>query len=131
MMKLGEQFQAGDWKQEKHLPVIECADSVKAGEKLAVTVSVGKQIAHPNTTEHHIRWIQLFFHPQGDKFSYQVGSWEFSAHGESSQGPNQGPAYSEPAVTATLTLKKPGTLHALSLCNIHGLWESAKDVQAG
>ncbi len=130
-MKLGEQFQAGDWKQEKHLPVIECADSVKAGEKLAVTVSVGKQIAHPNTTEHHIRWIQLFFHPQGDKFSYQVGNWEFSAHGESSQGPNQGPAYSEPAVTAALTLKKPGTLHALSLCNIHGLWESAKEVQAG
>jgi superoxide reductase len=131
MMKLGEQFQTGDWKQEKHLPVIECADTVKAGEKLTVTVSVGKQIAHPNTTEHHIRWIQLFFHPQGDKFSYQVGSWEFSAHGESSQGANQGPAFSEPVVTAVLTLKKPGTLHALSLCNIHGLWESAKEVQAG
>jgi superoxide reductase len=131
MMKLGEQFQAGDWKQEKHLPVIECADTLKGGEKLAVTVSVGKQIAHPNTTEHHIRWIQLFFHPQGDKFSYQVGSWEFNAHGESSLGANQGPAYSEPVVTAMLTLKKPGTLHALSLCNIHGLWESAKEVQAG
>lgn len=113
------------------MPVIECAEAVKAGEKLAVTVSVGKQIAHPNTTEHHIRWIQLFFHPEGDKFSYQVGNWEFSAHGESSQGANQGPVYTEPSVTAVLALKKPGTLHALSFCNIHGLWESAKDVKAG
>lgn len=125
-MKLGEQIQAGDWKQEKHLPVIECADSLKAGEKLALTVSVGKQIAHPNTTEHHIRWIQLFFRPDGDKFSYQVGSWEFTAHGESAQGANQGPVYSEPLVSASVTLKKGGVLTALSFCNIHGLWESSK-----
>ncbi len=130
-MKLGEKLQSGDWKQEKHLPVIECADSVKAGEKLAVTVSVGKQIAHPNTTEHHIRWIQLFFQPEGDKFTYQLGQWDFNAHGESAAGPNQGPAYSEPAVTASLTLKKGGTLLALGFCNIHGLWESAKEVRVG
>ena len=127
-MKLGENVQAGDWKQEKHLPAIECADSVKLGQKLAVTVSVGKQIAHPNTTEHHIRWIQLFFQPDGDKFSYQLGSWEFTAHGESALGANQGPAYSEPLVTASVTLKKGGVLTALSFCNIHGLWESSKAV---
>ncbi len=130
-MTLGERIQSGDWKQEKHLPVIECADSVKAGEKLAVSVSVGKQIAHPNTTEHHIRWIQLFFQPEGDKFTYQLGQWDFNAHGESAAGPNQGPAYSEPAVTASLTLKKSGTLLALGFCNIHGLWESAKEIKVG
>jgi superoxide reductase len=127
-MKLGENVQAGDWKQEKHLPAIECPASVKAGEKLAVTVSVGKQIAHPNTTEHHIRWIQLFFQPEGDKFTCQLGSWEFSAHGESAQGANQGPAYSEPSVSTSVSLKKSGTLLALSFCNIHGLWESAQKV---
>jgi superoxide reductase len=127
-MKLGENVQAGDWKQEKHLPAIECSGSVKAGEKLAVTVSVGKQIAHPNTTEHHIRWIQLFFQPDGDKFTCQLGSWEFSAHGESAQGANQGPAYSEPSVSTSVSLKKSGTLLALSFCNIHGLWESAQKV---
>jgi len=127
-MKLGEQVQAGDWKQEKHVPAIDCADSVKAGEKLQLTVSVGREIAHPNTTEHHIRWIQLFFKPEGDKFSYQVGHWEFSAHGESAQGANQGAVYSEPVVTASLTLKKGGELYALALCNIHGLWESSKAI---
>ncbi len=130
-MKLGENVQAGDWKLEKHLPAIECADSLKPGEKLAVTVSVGKQIAHPNTTEHHIRWIQLFFQPEGDKFTCQLGQWEFCAHGESAQGANQGPAYSEPAVSATVSLKKSGTLLALAHCNIHGLWESARKVTVG
>lgn len=127
-MKLGEQVQAGDWKQEKHVPAIDCADSVKAGEKFQLTVSVGREIAHPNTTEHHIRWIQLYFKPEGDKFSYQVGHWEFTAHGESAQGANQGPACSEPVVTTSLTLKKGGELTALALCNIHGLWESSKAV---
>ena len=24
-------------------------------------------MAHPNTTEHHIRWITVFFAPTGDK----------------------------------------------------------------
>ena len=33
-----------------------------------VTVSVGKEIPHPNTTEHHIRWIKLFFKGEGENF---------------------------------------------------------------
>jgi len=127
-MKLGENIQAGDWKQEKHLPVIECQAAVKQDQKLAITVSVGKQIAHPNTTEHHIRWIQLFFQPEGDKLTCQLGHWEINAHGESVQGANQGPAYAEPAVSTSVVLKKSGTLLALSYCNIHGLWESSQKV---
>ena len=121
-------MQAGDWKQGRPLPVIEGAESLALGQKLAVTVSGGKQIAHPNTTEHHIRWIQLFFQPEGDKFTYQLGNWEFNAHGESALGANQGPAYSEPGVSTSVSLKKSGTLLALSYCNIHGLWESSQKV---
>ncbi|MDD3718958.1 MAG: class II SORL domain-containing protein [Actinomycetota bacterium] len=127
-MKLGDQVQSADWKTEKHVPVIECADEVKAGEVFEVKVGLGKEVAHPNTTEHHIRWIQLFFHPEGDKFSYQVGNYEFTAHGESVDGANEGPAYTHHSVTAHLIVKKPGTLYALALCNIHGLWESSKDI---
>ncbi|MCX7844887.1 MAG: class II SORL domain-containing protein, partial [Candidatus Bipolaricaulota bacterium] len=26
---------------------------------------------------------------------------------------------------------KPGTLHALAYCNIHGLWESQKRIELG
>jgi superoxide reductase len=64
MLKLGERIKEGDWKAEKHVPVIECPDQVKANELFEVKVSLGKEIAHPNTTEHHIRWISLYFHPQ-------------------------------------------------------------------
>ena len=129
MSKVGELFQSADWNKEKHVPVIECADQVKVDEVVVVKISLGKEIAHPNTTEHHIRWIQLFFQPDGEKLSYQVGSFEFTAHGESALGANQGPIYTHHAVTAELKLKKSGTLVATSFCNIHGLWESSKPIK--
>ncbi|MBU0702651.1 MAG: class II SORL domain-containing protein, partial [Chloroflexi bacterium] len=104
-------------------PVIEYLDAVKAGEAFEVKVSVGKEIAHPNTAEHHIRWISLYFQPEGDKFTYEVAHFEFNAHGE-------GTAFTSPMATASLKVDKPGTLHALSLCNLHGLWESSKEIGA-
>jgi desulfoferrodoxin (superoxide reductase-like protein) len=55
--KVGELFQSADWKAEKHVPVIECGDEVKADELFEVKVTLGKEVIHPNTTEHHIRWI--------------------------------------------------------------------------
>jgi superoxide reductase len=128
-MKLSDQVQTADWKTEKHVPVIECPDEVKADEVFEIKVGLGKEVAHPNTTEHHIRWIQLFFHPEGDKFSYQIGVFEFCAHGESVEGANEGPAYTHHAVNTYLKVKKPGTVYALALCNIHGLWESSKDIK--
>jgi superoxide reductase len=121
-------IQSDDWKKEKHIPVIECADSIASGDRMEVKVSVGKEIPHPNTTEHHIRWIQLFFKPHDEKFAYQLASWEFTAHGESVAGANQGCAYTEPFVVGAMTIKKSGTLHALSLCNIHGLWGDHKEL---
>jgi len=128
MTELSERIQKADWKKEKHVPVIECLDQVKAGEVFEVKVSLGKEVAHPNTTEHHISWITLYFHPEGGKFSHQVGHFEFSAHGESTGGPNTGPVYTHHGVAAFLKISKPGTLHALALCNIHGLWESSKEI---
>lgn len=126
--KLSEHIQEADWKVEKHVPVIECPDKVKADEVFSVKVSLGKQVGHPNTTEHHIRWISLFFHPEGEKFTYHVGTYEFNAHGESAKGPNQGPVYTHHEATATLKVNKPGALHALALCNIHGLWQSSEEL---
>ena len=128
MSTVGELFQTADWKTEKHVPVIECPAEVAVDELFHVTVSLGKEIAHPNTTEHHIRWIQLYFKPDGDKFCYQVGNYEFTAHGESVEGPNTGPVYTNHAVATSLKIKKSGQLLATSLCNIHGLWESSKKI---
>ncbi len=126
MTQISEVYQTADWKSEKHVPVIECPDSVAADEVFDVKVSLGKEVAHPNTTEHHIRWIQLYFKPEGDKFAYQVGNFEFCAHGESAAGADQGPVYTNHAATASLKVKKAGTLLATAFCNIHGLWENAK-----
>jgi len=129
MAKVGELYQSADWKSEKHVPVIECPDGVKAGEIFEVKVTLGKEVAHPNTTEHHIRWIQVYFKAEGEKFSYQVGNFEFTAHGEAADGPNKGPVYTNHSVTATMKITKPGVLYATSLCNIHGLWENSKPVK--
>lgn len=128
-MKVGELYQTADWQTEKHVPVIDCPDEVKPDEMFEVKVTLGKEVAHPNTTEHHIRWIQVFFKPEGDKFSYQVASCEFTAHGESTEGPDKGPVYTHHGATIAMKTNKPGTLFATSLCNIHGLWENSKAIK--
>lgn len=122
-------IQKADWKIEKHVPVIECPDAVKANEIFKVTVGLGKEIAHPNTTEHHISWISLFFLPEGEKFPFQIGYYEFNAHGSSVKGPNTSSIYTHHEVTTAFKTGKPGTLLALAFCNIHGLWQSAKEIK--
>ena len=129
MKKIGDFIQEADWKAEKHAPLLECADTVKANELFEVKISIGKEIAHPNTTEHHISWISLFFHVDGEKFPYQIGRYEFSAHGASVQGPNTSSIWTHHAVTAWMKTSKPGTLIAVSMCNIHGLWQSSKEIK--
>jgi len=129
MAELGARVQKADWRKEKHVPVIECPDQVKAGEFFEVKVTLGAAIAHPNTTEHHIRWISLYFHPEGEKFTYDVGYFEFNAHGEAVAGPNQGPVYTHHEASTSMKITKRGTLHALAYCNIHGLWENSKEIE--
>ncbi len=128
MGKLNELFQEADWKAEKHVPVIETPAKVKKQETVSVTVSVGKSIPHPNTTEHHIRWIEVYFHPNGEKFPYQIGRFEFNAHGESAQGPNMSTVYAQPAVVCSFKTEKSGTILASSYCNIHGLWQNSQEL---
>ena len=125
-MTIGKHYQSDDWKKEKHVPVIEAPDSVAKDEFFDVTVTLGKEVAHPNTTEHHIRWIRLYFMPEGAKFVVEVGSFEFNAHGEAVSGPNEGPVYTNHSVTCSMKTTQPGKLIATSYCNIHGLWESSK-----
>ncbi|OFW60504.1 MAG: Neelaredoxin [Candidatus Solincola sediminis] len=128
-MGFAEQFQTADWKSEKHVPVIQCPDQVNAGEMFEIKVEVGTEIAHPNTTEHHIQWIQVFYRPDDDKFTYDLGYFSFNSHGASAAGPNMGPAYTHPAVNAYCKIEKPGMIFAVEQCNIHGLWQSQKEIK--
>jgi len=128
MAKLTEKIQTADWKSEKHVPVIDAPDKVKADEVFRVTVTLGKEVAHPNKTEHHIRWITLYYQEEGGKFAREVAHVEFNAHGESAEGPDKGPVYTHHEATATMKISKPGMLYALAYCNIHGLWQSEKAI---
>lgn len=122
-------FQSADWKQEKHVPVIEAPDKVKKGEFFKITLTVGKEIPHPNKTEHHIRWIAVYFHPKGEKFPYQIGKFDFTAHGESAQGADTSTIYTHPEAVLSFKTEKAGTISAISYCNIHGLWQNSKDIE--
>lgn len=127
-MKFADVIQTADWKAEKHVPVIQAPARVKADETFDVKVCVGAEIPHPNTTEHHISWIKLYFKPANGKFAHEVASFAFTAHGEDAAGPNKGPVYTQPAGQATLKLATSGTLLAEAYCNIHGLWENAAEI---
>jgi len=103
--------------QEKHVPIIDAPSSVKAGEPFMVTITVGKVVPHPNTIEHHIKWIQLFALESGSRYAVEVAKTDFF------------PTFASPAVTVPVMLKKDSTLYALEHCNIHGLWDYSVKVK--
>ena len=128
-MAIGDYLQTADWKSEKHAPVIECPEVVNVDKEFFVSLTIGKEIPHPNTTEHHIEWIILFFKPDKGSFPFEVGKFDFKGHGASVKGANAGPLYTEPKIKIAVKLKEPGTLMAMSFCNIHGLWESKREIK--
>ena len=71
----------------------------------------------------------MYFHPDGEKFPYQLGHYEFNAHGESADGPNESTIYTHHRVTTSFKTGKSGTVLAMALCNIHGLWQSSKQIK--
>ncbi len=123
-----EIVQTADWKTEKHVPVIEAEAKLKKGEALKVKVSVGKEIPHPNTTEHHIAWIAVYFKPQAEKFPYHLGRFDFSSHGASTQGLNTSTVFTSAEAAFSFKTEKSGSIIAVSYCNIHGLWESSQEL---
>ncbi len=129
MSNVSEEVKTADWKSEKHVPVIECKEAAAAGEPTPVKVTLGKEVAHPNTTTHHIRWIDLYFTPEGAQAPYHVARFEFTAHGESVAGADEGPVYTHHEAQTSITISKGGTLQAMSYCNIHGLWESSREIE--
>ena len=92
--------------KEKHVPVIEVKKCAEYGED---TVNV--VVPHPNTVEHHIKWIQLF----GLKDAGQVvhiATFDL------------GPTFGVPEVSAHAKTEGLKSLYALS----YGLWESSVEL---
>ena len=106
-MRLGELVKtAAAEGKEKHVPVIKLVDGGRA-----VKITVGKEVPHPNTVEHHIKWIMLF----GVRGGVAVHIATFDL----------GPTYGAPEVTAHANLEGFSELIAVEYCNIHSLWESS------
>ncbi|MBM3243707.1 MAG: Neelaredoxin, partial [Candidatus Omnitrophica bacterium] len=103
-------LQTADWKMEKHVPVIDAPEKIKKGELVRVAIKVGKEIAHPNTVEHHIKSIEVYYLIPEDKFPLQVARFELNTHGESAQGPNTSTIYAEPEVVSCFRAGKSGTI---------------------
>lgn len=102
-------------KIESHTPKIEAPDKVKPGELFKVKVWVGP---HPNTVEHSIRWMELYFEEEGRAFNpVLIGRYEFA------------PVYSEPIVEVQIKVSKSGRIIAVEYCNLHGLWENSKEIK--
>ena len=59
MKKIGEFYQSADWKQEKHVPVIEKVDG-------GIKVKVG-EVAHPMEEKHYIEWIEIIADGKADR----------------------------------------------------------------
>ncbi|MBD3227039.1 MAG: superoxide reductase [Candidatus Lokiarchaeota archaeon] len=129
MIDYNDLYQTADWKKEKHTPIIEIIGEAKKAEPITIKAMVGKEITHPNTTEHHIRWIDIYFKPQGEKFPFQIGRCEFTAHGASTDGANTSTVHSEPELTVVIKTNKPGIIFAESYCNIHGLWRNEMELK--
>ncbi len=110
-MRLGELIKTGAREgKEKHVPVIERVSCEECG-KDAIKITVGKEAPHPNTVEHHIKWIALF----GVKGGIAVHIATFDL----------GPTYGAPTVVASVDLKGLSELIAVEYCNVHGLWEGS------
>ena len=111
---------SADWKAEKHVPVITVQGAFAPGEPLEVEVAVGKEIPHPNTVEHHIAWIALYYTAEGSQLPVELARANFSSHGPA--------IFTEPVLKTMVKLPKPGTLQAVAYCNLHGLWESERKI---
>ena len=112
---LSSLIKSADWKAEKHVPTISTPEAAGAGKPFEVEVSVGKEIPHPNTLEHHIA--------DGSQLPVELARAEFRAHGPG--------LFTSPTLKATVSLPTSGTIHAVAYCNLHGLWEAERKIAIG
>jgi superoxide reductase len=104
-------------KREAHTPKIEAPAKAKPDQPVTIKITVGP---HPNTVEHSIRWLTVFFYEEGRAFNpISLAKVSFNA------------PTTEPEITLSVKLSKSGVIHALEYCNLHGLWSGKKEIILG
>jgi len=102
-------------KVESHTPKIDVPEKVRVDEEFTLKIKVGP---HPNTVQHSIRSIEVYFYEEGRKFNpIHIATITLA------------PEYTEPDVSLKLKLKRSGTIYVIEYCNLHGLWENRKQIK--
>ena len=96
--------------REKHVPFIEIKDCEDCNE-LILAIRIGKDIFHPSTKDHYIEHIGLHGLTQDDKVIF-VSRFEL------------GKENTIPSVKVHIKKGRFKKIFAVSLCNLHGLWEN-------
>jgi len=104
--------------KEKHTPVIKAPEKVRTNEEFEVIINIGEKVPHPNTIEHHIKWIQVFAEVEERAFNpVHVATFDL------------GPTFAEPKVKFRMKLEKTANLIVLGYCNLHGIWENSMKIK--
>lgn len=112
----GEYTEAENVMLEKHVPTIEILSGHGGDGNNLVRVIVGKEVAHPNTIEHHIAWIELYGVKQTGE-SVNLGRIVLS------------PGNTVPDVSFKVEhIEDFKSFCALEYCNVHGVWEGSLDI---
>ncbi|MBD3794822.1 MAG: class II SORL domain-containing protein [Epsilonproteobacteria bacterium] len=103
---------------DRHSPFIHCADSVNAGEVIAVTIKMGNEYTHPDDFDHYIASISLF---NGETLLAKADFMAGMLGGTGCKG------HSGATFNVVATGKKMNFV-AHAYCTKHGVWESTPKV---
>ncbi|MBP2030534.1 superoxide reductase [Methanohalophilus levihalophilus] len=100
----------------RHLPTIEVLRNHGGSGKDYIRVVVGKNAKHPNESEHHIKWIELYAHTKMLNV-VKIGRVNFT------------PGTEPDAIFRLVYFGKYREFCAVSYCNVHGLWQSCIEIR--
>ncbi|MCQ6962856.1 class II SORL domain-containing protein [Methanolobus chelungpuianus] len=102
--------------KEKHVPEIDIIRGHGKDKNDFVRVTVGKEVPHPNTAEHHIEWVELYgITKEGRTINFGRMGFE--------------PIYTDPVATFHVKgIDNFKAFCALEYCNIHGVWQNCIEV---
>lgn len=96
---------------------------VPRGEYFTVKLSMGNNESHEATSEHHIRWIRVYFKPDVGR-TVEVATYNLAHAANQNKGASaRSLVDTEGNVQCTLAVTTPGTLLIWAYCNRHGFWE--------
>jgi superoxide reductase len=105
-----------DEGKEKHVPVLDIIKGHGKEDNDFVRVVVGKEVPHPNTAEHYIKWVELYgITKEGS--TVNLGRMDFEA------------VRTNPIATFHINnIDDFKEFCALECCNIHGVWQNCIEV---